>query len=244
MSDYREGPGEKSSGLFRWGRMIDRFGFLAVALGLGACGPNRAVAPVPIPERAVRVAATPVTPVAPVRAVAPAHCEQAPDGNKIARIQTEVDPLLVRLQSEPTFAWAKYEHAPCYRLVLAFTDGRPPAWLVAQASAELRPLLRFVLPRLPLSHAQFEQARVEIFAVLPPTGVKALIAVSPDAQQLTIGVRTEADAELVRSVIPIRYRAITRVVPGGYSEPIPERAYEHGGLNRQGGRRSPSRPAR
>lgn len=159
----------------------------------------------------------------PVKAVEPDHCERVRDGNKIARVQMEVDRLLVRLRSDPSFAWAKYEHAPCYRVVLAFTDGRPPAWLLEQASSELRPLFRFETPRLPLSNAQFEQARQEIFAVLPPTEVKALITVSPDQQQVTIGVRTEADAALVRSVIPSRHRAITRVIPRAYSEPIPER---------------------
>ena len=196
-------------------------GTLAFALFVGGCtGAGRTAAPIPMPESARPVAATPEMPVP------PAHCEQARDGNKIARIQSEVEPLLARLRSEPTFAWAKYEHAPCYRLVLAFTDGRSPAWLLEQASAELRPLLRFDRPRLPLSHAQFEQARQEIFAVLPPTGVKAMIGVSPDAQQVTIGVRTEADAALVRSIIPLRHRAIIKVLPGGYSEPIPERANE------------------
>ena len=201
--------------------MHNRFETLALGLLLGSCAaPPPAVAPIPAPEPARPAAATPVVPVA------PAHCEQVRDGNKIARIQSEVNRLTERLHADPTFAWAKYEHAPCYRLVLAFTDGRPPAWLMAQASPELRLLMRFEIPRLPLSHAQFEQARVEIFAVLPPTGVKAMIGVSPDAQQLTIGVRTEADAALVRSVIPIRHRAITKVVPGGYSEPIPERDNE------------------
>jgi len=53
--------------------------------------------------------------------------------------------------------------------------------------------------------------------------VQSLIAISPAKQQIDIGVRTEADAQLVRSVIPVRYRAITKVTPGGYSEPIPER---------------------
>ena len=136
--------------------------------------------------------------------------------------------MLVRLRSEPAFAWARYEHAPCYRLVLAFTDGKPPAWLLAEASPELRPLMRFEIPRLPLSHAQFEQARQEIFAALQPTGVKATIGVFQAAQRVEIGVRTEADAALVWSVIPIRHRPITKVVPGGYSEPIPERTSERG----------------
>jgi hypothetical protein len=117
----------------------------------------------------------------------------------------------------------EYEHAPCYRLVLAFTDGRPPAWLLAEASPELRRLLRFETPRLPLSHAQFDGARQEIAAAMAPTRVKAVMFVSPSDQLITIGVVTEGDAQLVRGVIPLRHRAITRIVPGGYSEPTPER---------------------
>ncbi len=153
---------------------------------------------------------------------APAHCV-APDGNQIARIQTEVNSFQERLNAEPNFAWAKYEHAPCYRLVLAFTDGRPPAWLIEAASPELRRMLRFETARLPLSHAQFDAARQEIAAAMAPAGVKAVMFVSPSDQLIRIGVITETDAQLVRSVIPVRHRAITRVIPGGYSEPIPER---------------------
>ena len=153
----------------------------------------------------------------------PAHCEQATDGNKIARIQTEVNAFDERLRAEPNFAWAKYEHAPCYRLLLAFTDGRPPAWLMAAASPELRPLLRIETARLPLSQAQFDVARQEIAAAMAPTRVKAVMFVSPSEQLIQIGVINQVDADLVHSVIPIRHRAITRVVPGGYSEPIPER---------------------
>ena len=128
-----------------------------------------------------------------------------------------------RLNAEPNFASAKYEHAPCYRLVLAFTDGKPPAWLLVEASPELRRLLRFETARLPLSHAQFDMARQEIAAAMAPTRVKAVMFVSRSDQLITIGVVTETDAQLVRSVIPTRHRVITRIIPGGYSEPIPER---------------------
>jgi hypothetical protein len=154
---------------------------------------------------------------------APAPCEQVRDANRISRIQVEVEPLLDRLRAEPNYAWAKYEHVPCYRLVLAFTDGRPPAWLLAEASPELRRLLRFETPRLLLSQAQFDAARQEIAAAMAPTGVKAVIFVSPGDQLISIGVVSEADAALVRSIIPVRHRVITKVVPGGYSEPVPER---------------------
>ena len=201
--------------------MHRRPGILAFAAVLGGCAASQPFA-APTP---VREAATAVEPPA-VEAAEPETCEIVRDGNTIARTQSEVEKLIERLQTEPTYAWARYEHAPCYRVVLAFTDGRPPKWLLAEASAELRSYLRFDKAREPLSHAQFEQARQEIFAVLPPTGVKALVGVSPDMQRVTIGVRTEADAELVRSVIPIRHRAMTRVVAGGYAEPIPERATE------------------
>ncbi len=79
--------------------MNNRFKTLAFAFLIGGCAaPKPAVAPIPIPESVRPVAVTPVV------AVAPAHCEQVRDGNKIARIQSEVDPLLARLHSGPTFA--------------------------------------------------------------------------------------------------------------------------------------------
>jgi len=160
--------------------MNNRYVTSTFALLLGSCaGSNPLVAPRPVIEPA------PVIVPRAVEASEPEHCEQVRDGNKIARIQTEVEQLLVRLRPNPAFAWAKYEHFPCYRVVLAFTDGKPRPAVLAAASPELRPFIRIVPARLPFSQAQFEQARQEIFAALRPTGVQSLIAISLPSNKST-----------------------------------------------------------
>jgi hypothetical protein len=142
------------------------------------------------------------------------------DGNFIARIQSEVEALMTRLKADPNFGWAAYEHMPCYRLVLAFTDGQPRPWVLAAASPELRPLIAFADAKY--SHAEREQATREILTALEATRVRFLLAVNGRDARFEVIVRTEADAALVRQVIPQRYREDV-IVKLGYVERQPER---------------------
>jgi hypothetical protein len=174
----------------------------------------RTSAQVPVRAAEPTVLPSPVT----VRPVGP--CRQVRDGNVIVKVQEAANRLIASLEKDPTYGGARFEHYPCYRLVLAFTDDRLRRGVVDAAEPELRSYLAFT--RTPLSHAGFERARQEIAAAVAATRVRALIFVSPYPPMIEVGVRTEADARIVHSVIPIRYRAITKVIPGGYSEPIPE----------------------
>jgi hypothetical protein len=166
-----------------------------------------------VPEPAALPSPVTVRPVGP--------CRQVRDGNIIVKAQEAANRLIARLEKDPTYGGARFEHHPCYRLVLAFTDDLARPGVVEAADPELRSYLAFT--RTPLSHVGFNRARQEIGAAVAATRVPALIFVSPYPPMIEIGVRTEADAQLVRSVIPVRYRLITKVIPGGYSEPIPER---------------------
>ncbi len=161
-------------------------------------------------------AASPASP----RPVGP--CRQVWDGNAIAQLQAAGQELIARLEKDPSFAGAWYEHHPCYRLVLSFTDERPRSWVNEAAEPQLRSYLSFAIERSRFSRAEFETVREEIFVAVRATRVRTLIAMSTNPQRLDIGVRTEAEAQLVRSVIPARYRLITRVIVGGYAEPISE----------------------
>lgn len=136
------------------------------------------------------------------------------------QVQEAANRLIARLEKDPTYGGARFEHYPCYRLMLAFTDDRPRPGVVDAAEPELRPYLAFA--RTPLSHSEYERARQEIAAAVAATRVPSVIFVSPYPPMIEIGVRTEAEARIVQSVIPIRYRPITKVIPGGYSEPILE----------------------
>ena len=124
-----------------------------------------------------------------------------------------------RLQSDPAFGWAAYQHTPCYRLLLAYTDGRPRDWLLATASPQLRPYITFV--KAERTYAARDQASREIRAALAASGVRALFMSSGNDDSFQIIVRTQEDAERVRRAIPERYRSQT-VVRLGYVEPQPE----------------------
>lgn len=152
----------------------------------------------------------------------PSACPQATDGNTIARVQSAAEALILRLQPNPYYGGAWFEYRPCYRIVLTLTDDRLRRAVRAAAPEHLRPYIGFA--RAAMSHAQREAAGREIREAL---GARRIVAVFIDGgprSLFRIGVRTEEDATIARSLIPDRYRSITVVVPGGYAEPIPERS--------------------
>ena len=137
------------------------------------------------------------------------------------RFQLAADRLTARVQADPAYGGAWYEHAPCYRIVLAFTDGQPRQWVIDAAEPELRPYIAF--GRTKFSQAEREQARPEIMTALAAAGARTEVFFSSiNPEQFTVGVPTEADARVARRAIPERYRDITRVEVGSFS-PIPER---------------------
>lgn len=135
-------------------------------------------------------------------------------------VQVAVNKLTPRLEADPAYSGAWYEHAPCYRIVLAFKDGQPRPWVIEAASPELRPYVAFA--RAPYSRGERERARLEISAAVARAGIKSIFFVGSPVDKFTIGVRTHADAEIVRQVIPDRYRADVSVFVGDI-EPKPER---------------------
>jgi len=147
-------------------------------------------------------------------------CRQATDGNTIARVQSASNDLIERLKPNPYYGGAWFEHQPCYRIVLALTNDALRPAVIAAAPEHLRPYIGFA--RLNLSHAEREAAGRAIRETVFAPGIDGVFIEGDPRQPFRIGVRTEADAAIVRSLIPERYRAITLVVPGGYAEPIPE----------------------
>ncbi len=164
------------------------------------------------------VVAAPLSPAAPPEPTP--VCHQATDGNTVARVQSASNELIERLKPNPYYAGAWFEYQPCYRIVLALTNDALRPAVIAAAPEHLRPYIGFA--RLDLSHAEREAAGRAIRETIFPPGIDAVFIEGDPREPFRIGVRTEADAAIVRSLIPERYRAITLVVPGGYAEPIPE----------------------
>ena len=184
--------------------------------GCAALAPQPPPAPIPAP--------TPVPAPAPARpavvTLPGAICDPARTGETILMVQVAVNKLTPHLEADPAYAGAWYEHAPCYRIVLAFKDGEPRPWVIARASPELRPYIAFA--RAPYSAAERERARLEISAAVAGAGIRHNFFVGSPLDKFTIGVRTVADAETVRRVIPDRYRHEVEVFVGDI-EPRPER---------------------
>ena len=147
-------------------------------------------------------------------------CLQAADGNTIAQVQSASESLILRLQPNPYYGGAWFEYQPCHRIVFALTNDGLRAAVIAAAPEHLRPYIGFA--RTNLSHAEREAAGRAIREVSFGPGIDAVFFDGDPREPFRIGVRTEADAAIVRSLIPERYRAITVVVSGGYAEPIPE----------------------
>lgn len=136
------------------------------------------------------------------------------------RVQLAVERLMPRVQADPAFGGAWYEHAPCYRIVFAFKDGRPRQWVVDSAEPALRPYIAFAGSKY--SEAEREQARLEIGAALAAAGVRSMFVSSINPDRFTIVVGTATDAQIATQQIPPRYRPDTSISVGQI-EPMPER---------------------
>lgn len=147
-------------------------------------------------------------------------CLQATDGNTVARVQSASEKLIERLRPNPYYGGAWFEYRPCYRIVLALTNDTLRPAVIAAAPEHLRPYIGFA--RLALSHAEREAAGRAIREAVVAPGIKSVFIEGDPRQPFRIGVQTEADAAIIRPLIPEAYRAITVVVPGGYAEPEPE----------------------
>ncbi len=191
---------------------------LLAAFLLGGCAQQLTAPAAPAPLAAL--APAPALPPPRVVTLPGAVCEQARTGETILRVQLAADRLISRIQADPAYGGAWYEHAPCYRIVLGFTDGQPRQWVVDAAEPDLRPYVAF--GRTKLSQAGREQARPEIMAALAAAGARSeIFVVSLDPEGFMVGVPTEADARIARDAIPERYRGITRVEVGNFA-PRPE----------------------
>ena len=191
---------------------------LVMAAVLGGCA-----RPLPPPVVAAPVAAPAPAPPPPRVVTLPgAVCEQARTAETIMRVQLPADRLIERVQADPAYGGAWYEHSPCYRIVLGFKDGLARQWVVDAAEPDLRPYVAF--GRTLLSAAEREAARPEIMAAIAAAGARSeIFAVSLNPERFTVGVPTEADAAIARAAIPERYRSITRVEVGDF-RPRPETA--------------------
>lgn len=206
--------------------MMRAAGRIGPALVLCGCAQQVAQPPIRTPASVPVATATPAPAAAPPRVITlpGAICEQARTGETILRVQLATDRLISRVQADPAYGGAWYEHAPCCRIVLAFTDGQPRQWVVDAAEPDLRPYVAF--GRTKFSQAEREQARPQIMADLTAAGARTeVFVVSLDPEGFMVGVPTEADAQIARRAIPERYRDITRVEVGNFA-PIPERQSE------------------
>jgi hypothetical protein len=123
-------------------------------------------------------------------------------------VQAASNALLERLRSDPAFGGARYEHSPCYRLVLAFTDGQPRRWVIDAADARLRPYLAFSRSRF--SEGERNSAAKQIMAALSSARIPFAFMIAGSPEGFGIYVATAAEVERARLLVPERYLPITR----------------------------------
>ena len=174
-----------------------------------------AAAPAPAPAAIQGV--VPAEP--PVITLPGAICERNRDAPTILKVQQAEGKLTPLLTADPSYGGAWYEHEPCYRLVLAFTDGRPRQWVVDAAPPELRPYLAF--GRAKYSLAEAELTRIEISGALQRAGLRFMFAMGHPAERFTIQVPTPADIPTTMQAVPERYRSDVRIFVGDI-HPRPE----------------------
>ena len=211
----QEGRGSDSPALFVSSPMI-RPGSIAVALVLLA-GCAHQPAPVATTPQALPPVVSNDAPPGPTPVIAAQSgpCEQVRDGDRVARLQGAANDLMERLKADPAFGGAWFDHFPCYRFVLAFTDARLRPWAIEVAAPELRPFIAFAQSRL--SHAERERAAKEIMSAVNAAGVQfAIFYSSLNPEEFVLGVRSSAKAQIARSAIPQRYRALTKVEVGSF----------------------------
>lgn len=137
-----------------------------------------------------------------------------PNDPIVSVVQPAANRVIERARAEPGFGGAWFENEPCYRLVLAFTDGQPRPSIIEAAEPWFRPYLGFSRSRF--TEAERDQARLEMGPLIKAAGVGDAVFVDHGAspERLGIGVLTEADAARVRAVIPDRYRSLIEVWVG------------------------------
>jgi hypothetical protein len=165
----------------------------------------------PVPVSAARPAAVPID---------PDTCEHIQDGDKMARLQSDAYALLDRVRSNPAYGWARFDHSPCFRFVVAFAAARPP-WVEEAASAELRPYLAFAVAER--SSIERERLREALAVALKATGVEAVYATNGTDDPIQLYVATDRDAQAVLAAMPAEYRPLVRTMIGPLPRSIPER---------------------
>jgi hypothetical protein len=181
----------------------------AAVLALSACAS-------PLPP-----AAAPQAIVPPPFAWNPVCMPPARTGEEILRVQAAADRLLPQLRQDPAFGGARYEHSPCYRFVVGFTDGQPRRWVVDAAEPQLRPYLAF--GRSGFSEGERNSAAKQIMAALGAAGIHFAFFMGGIPETFSIYVPTQADVERARLLVPQRYLPITRFHVG-----VPRRVPERG----------------
>lgn len=186
---------------------------LSAALLCGCAQPtSQRTVSTPAAPSAVASIPTPAPARPAVTTLPGAICERARDGETILVVQTAVNRLMPRIQVDPAYGGGWFEHAPCYRIVIAFKDGKPRQWVIDAADPELRPYIAF--DRTRFSHAEREQAGQEIRMAVAAAGIPSMFFSSVKPEQFTLTVRTEAEVPVARQAIPPRYNSDVIVLVG------------------------------
>lgn len=127
-------------------------------------------------------------------------------------VQPAAQRLIERAQAEPGYGGAWFENSPCYRLVLAFTDGQPRWPVIEAAEPWLRPYLSFARSRF--TEAERNAAAESIRKALSQAGIRWAFFDEGAGGNWTIHLGSQADVDRARAIVPARCLPITRFAVG------------------------------
>jgi hypothetical protein len=135
-------------------------------------------------------------------------------------VQPAANRLIERARCEPGFGGAWFENEPCYRLVLAFTDGQPRPSIIEATEPWFRPYLGFA----PSSFTETERnaAAEKLRQAMASAGISFAFGDGGGTESWTIYVGSQSDLERARALVPERLLPITKFHIG-IPVPVPER---------------------
>jgi hypothetical protein len=128
--------------------------------------------------------------------------------------------LIERARIEPGYGGAWFENKPCYRLVLAFTDGRPRASIIAAAEPWLRPFLGFA--KSAATEAERDAAGERIRMAMSGVVRRGAFFVGGPLDLFQVFVATDAERDALLARLSAADRALVRIRVGPVPMPQPE----------------------
>ncbi len=137
----------------------------------------------------------------------PSRPPPRPDDPIVGVVAPAANRLIERVRSEPGYGGAWFENEPCYRVVLAFTDGQPRWSVIEAAELWLRPYIGFARSRF--TEVERSANGEKLRQAMASAGISYAFGDGAGTESWTIYVGSQADVDRARALVPERYLPMT-----------------------------------